>query len=58
MNCENYFCIYWSEDNCLLDEISLDVMGICKSCIYLNIDKIILEAYRKDTLDKIEEESN
>ncbi len=58
MNCENNFCIYWSEDNCLLEEISLDIAGICKSRIYINIDNIILDAYRKDTLEKIERDGD
>ena len=47
MLCENRFCIYWSENSCLLDEIELDVQGSCMSCIYVNLDETILQEQRQ-----------
>ncbi len=37
MNCENIYCVYWRDNECSLREISLDIQGSCKNCIYVNI---------------------
>lgn len=37
MNCENNFCVYWEDENCILDNVSLDVLGCCKACILVEI---------------------
>ena len=34
MKCENYFCVYQDNGKCILDEINIDIMGQCDSCIY------------------------
>ena len=47
MNCANRFCIYWSDDKCILDSVSLDITGLCEDCIYVNIEESVLQAYRK-----------
>lgn len=52
MQCENTFCIYWEEKSCILDEVTLDVMGCCQNCIYVDIDEKILQAARKKLLDR------
>ncbi len=52
MQCENIFCIYWEEERCILDEVSLDVMGCCQSCIYIDIDAKDLQAARKEQLNR------
>ena len=43
MKCENYFCIYQSDDECTIDEIHLDIIGQCTDCLYANIEKSISE---------------
>ena len=42
MKCENNFCVYQHEDKCILDEISVDSLGMCEECIYPDIDEKIL----------------
>lgn len=53
MNCENIFCIYWEKDKCILDNINLDISGVCQSCIYIELNDKVLETYRKNGIDKI-----
>ena len=50
MNCENIFCIYWSEKGCILKNIELDMQGRCISCIYINISEDVLQKTRKEQL--------
>ena len=38
MRCANIFCVYWSDGECSLEEISLDIQGNCEECVYINID--------------------
>ena len=52
MNCENIFCIYWEKNKCILDDISLDIIGNCDSCIYIDLSEKELEEYRKKGLKK------
>lgn len=52
MLCENIFCIYYSDEECILDEIELDVCGCCRSCIYVNIPEKELKKKREELLDK------
>lgn len=42
MRCENHFCIYYEDDACLLDDITLDTLGQCESCIYVNLPETLL----------------
>lgn len=53
MECENIFCIYYSNNNCLLEQISLDIQGNCKCCIYVDIDSKDLEQHRNQMLNKL-----
>ncbi len=55
MRCDNIFCIYWVKNNCGLDDISLDIQGNCKDCIYVNIEDEVLENYRQKLLRKFAE---
>ena len=42
MKCENNFCIYQYEDKFILNEVSIDSLGMCAECIYPDIDEKIL----------------
>lgn len=55
MRCNNIFCIYFENNNCGLEEISLDIQGSCQSCIYVDIPETQLENYRQSLLRKYEE---
>ena len=54
MNCENKFCIYWEDDYCTINEISLDILGTCTSCIYVDIDDKTLKEEREKALKRID----
>ena len=53
MRCENNFCVYWKESNCILNEISLDIQGQCEDCIYIDLDENFLESKRNEKLNKL-----
>lgn len=56
MQCENIFCIYYAERQCILDEISLNIQGVCENCIYIEINEKVLADYRKELIEKLNEE--
>lgn len=39
MKCENCFCIYEDNGECILKNIELDILGQCKECIYVRLEK-------------------
>ncbi len=46
MNCEKIFCIYWQNQKCLLQSISIDTLGHCQDCIFIEIKEPKLEKKR------------
>ena len=58
MQCENQYCIYWQDDSCLLNEVSLDVRGCCQSCIYATIPESLLKNSRESLLALYEQADN
>ncbi|MDP4120057.1 MAG: hypothetical protein Q8876_03255 [Bacillota bacterium] len=55
MYCENLFCIYFENEKCTLDEISLNIQGLCQECIYVSIYKEILNEERQKILNSYKE---
>ncbi len=55
MICENYFCIYWKKNKCILDDIYLNSLGVCESCINISIPDEELDRLRKEQLADIED---
>ena len=53
MQCENEYCIYWENNNCVLDEISLDIKGCCTECIMIDIDREIMNKQRNEMLIRL-----
>ena len=47
MKCENFFCVYWEAGTCWLDEIEVDELGRCFSCILVNIPPEVVEEERR-----------
>ena len=45
--CENEFCIYQRQGNCMLESVQLDIQGNCVDCIYINVEE--------DTLNNLKE---
>lgn len=56
MQCENYFRIYWSKQGCILPNISLDIQGSCRECIYININEQSLQSERQKILYRCAED--
>lgn len=45
MRCENIFCVYNHNDECVIDR-ELDIMGRCRDCIYVSPDPEYLRALK------------
>ena len=56
MECENSLCIYEKNKKCILDEISVNMLGICDECIYPSIDEELLQDLKNKTLERFKEE--
>ena len=56
MQCENTFCIYWLNNECTLNDISLDIQGNCLDCIYIDLDDDVLKKERERMLGKLQEQ--
>ena len=55
MECTFYYCIYNKKNTCILDNISIDGLGMCCSCEIVSVPEKILEALKKKRLDEIDE---
>ena len=56
MNCENRFCVYYYDDQCILEEHAVDhgMLGECTSCVLVDVDEETLDEKRNDYLKKFE----
>ena len=52
--CENNFFLYWQDDTCLLENISLSLQGVCQSCVCVDIGGSLLDALRQKQLERLE----
>ena len=52
--CENNFCLYWQDDTCLLENISLSLQVVCQSCVCVDIGGSLLDALRQKQLERLE----
>ena len=52
--CESLFCIYYEEDHCTLDSITIDERGMCEDMIYMDIDEKYLLPRRKKLRNELE----
>lgn len=43
MKCENLYCIYEKDGECLLDQIEINSAGFCSECILLSVPFEALE---------------
>jgi len=53
--CENEFCIYQKQGNCILERVKLDIQGNCMDCLYVNIQEDTLDLLKEDLLRNLEE---
>lgn len=52
-SCENEFCIYQKQGNCILDNIQLDKQGCCLDCIYIDIEENELNKFKEKPLGEL-----
>ena len=55
LSCENEFCIYQKQGNCILESVQLDIQGNCTDCIYINVEKSTLKNLKEQLLRKFED---
>lgn len=54
IECENKFCTYYENNECVLNSVSLDELGICKQAFLIEIDEELLILKRKRFIKKFE----
>ncbi|MCL2513921.1 MAG: hypothetical protein FWF08_08460 [Oscillospiraceae bacterium] len=54
-DCKNKFCIYFDNNFCIMDTVSLDERGICDKSIPVDVDEELLDLKRKKLLEKIKQ---
>lgn len=52
MQCENKFCLYQEDGECQVSEIELDISGMCKTCVYVDITEKQLSKMKDEHLKK------
>lgn len=50
MKCEYMLCIYHSDNACILDDIEVNSVGMCESCITVNIPEEYVMKERETAL--------
>ena len=55
MHCEFEYCVYNSECTCVLFDIEIDSLGMCRACEIVDVPKEIIDSYKKKRLDEIDE---
>ncbi len=53
MRCENELCIYEKDGLCSLKEVELDIVGLCKNCIYIELSKDYLDCKKKAIIERL-----
>lgn len=54
MKCENSYCIYNDNSFCLLDEICVNSLGMCESCIIVSFPEELIAKEKKIQREKLE----
>ena len=49
--CEDYFCVYYKEERCTLDYISLNHNGMCTNSVHVYLNNDELEEMRRQQLE-------
>lgn len=57
MKCDFEYCIYQREGKCAVDEIRINSLGMCDSCIVVALDESLLDASKQRHLECIEHRS-
>ena len=54
LKCENEYCLYSNECECLFEKVSINELGMCDDCIILSLDKEFLQKEKERQLSEIE----
>ena len=54
MNCENEYCIYNKDFECILSKIEVNGFGACDSCILVTLDAYFLKIEKERQLQEIQ----
>jgi len=54
MDCENNLCVYWKKNECILDKISLDGIGLCRDYTQISLPEEVLQAGRESFLERVD----
>ena len=52
MICENRFCLYQENNECQISNIELDITGLCRTCVYVDIDEKKLSKMKDEQIKR------
>lgn len=52
--CCNKWCVYYEAERCRLPGITVNVFGMCESCVMLEPDDLIAAPLRRQMVDQFE----
>ncbi len=55
LSCENEFCVYQKQGDCVLESVQLDIQGNCVDCVYINIEKDTLKNLKEKLLRELQD---
>jgi hypothetical protein len=53
MRCKNKYCIYNRDFTCILEEISINSLGMCDDCIIVKLNEDFIEAGKEQQRKEI-----
>jgi len=54
MNCEFDYCIYNRNYKCIADDVGINDLGMCDTCIVISLDDDFLKSKKEEQLLEIE----
>jgi len=55
VKCEFEYCIYNENYKCVLDEVTINNLGMCEECMLITLDSSFLDSERKRQRKEIDE---
>jgi len=52
MICENRFCLYQENNECQVSHIELDITGLCRTCVYVDIEEKKLSKMKDEQIKR------
>jgi len=56
MKCDNIWCVYYESGLCSRERIRIGFLGMCDSCIFIDIPEDYLKTRREESLRKLDED--